>query len=92
MIKGIFMNRKNLVEFSELVEHATTLGYDWNTACDFLDDMRPQYEIHKLELEASEFVKNTEHPEKNEYSDEVYHVMSTFFTENKVKSITVINS
>lgn len=82
----------NLVEFSEIIEHATKLGYDWNDACMFLDDLRPQYEINKLELEVNDFVKNTNNPEENEYSDEVYHVMNDFFNNLNVKSITIINS
>lgn len=82
------MKRANLVNFTEIVEHATTLGYDWNNACELLDNLRPQYEVSSYEFEKSEFDKNKS---DNEHSDEENEIMTSFFEKNKVKRITVVN-
>lgn len=82
------MKRANLVNFSEIVEHATTLGYDWNNACGLLDNLRPQYEVSSYEFEKSEFDKSKS---DNEHSDEENEIMTSFFEANKVKRITVVN-
>ena len=83
------MKKANLVEYTEILEHTTTLGYDWNTACGLLDNLRPQYEVHSFEFEKSEFDKNKP---GNEHSEEENEVMTSFFETNNVQSITVINS
>jgi len=31
------------MECSDLIQHATTMGYEWNNACDLLRDFQPDY-------------------------------------------------
>ncbi len=50
------MQKSNLVEFSELLRHAETLGYGWNQAHQILvdDEVPPMYETKKREVDLDE--------------------------------------
>lgn len=51
------MRKANLVEFTELLEHAESLGYGWNEACVFLDDFFPKDGANIYPLKLSAFNK-----------------------------------
>jgi len=82
------MKKSNVVEFSELLEHAETLGYKWNDACGFLDGVRPQYEVHTTELRLSE---ENEWREEFEWDEKAIEVIKSFMKKNKVNEITVVD-
>ncbi len=82
------MKKSNIVEFSELLEHATTMGFTWNQACELLDDVRPQYEVHKTELRLNE---ENEWIEEFEWSEDAIKVIKSFMKKNNVTEITVID-
>lgn len=44
------MKHTVVVDMGDLLQHATTLGYDWNNACALLDRVRPQYEITQRDI------------------------------------------
>lgn len=39
------MAKVDLYEFGDILRHAKTLGYDWNTAHDILDPIYPYYGV-----------------------------------------------
>ena len=77
------MKKVNLVIFSDLLYHAGSIGYNWNEACDILDDIRPQYETYSCEYERSDFDYEGADPAIKE-------IMVSYFKKKKVKKITVI--
>lgn len=88
------MRTANLVEFTELLQHAETLGYDWNAACKFLDDFNPKDEANICSLKLSQFNKKEGTPEFDEimdveYSDRVNQVLTTFFQKHNVVDIDI---
>lgn len=88
------MRKANLVEFCELIEHAETLGYEWNDACDFLDGFRPQDEANICSLKLSDLNKKEGTPEFDdimdvEYSDKVNQVLTSFFQKHAVVDIDI---
>lgn len=88
------MRKSNLVEFTELLEHAETLGYDWNAACDFLDDFRPKDGSNICSLKLSQLNKKEGTPEFDnivdvEYSDKVNQILTSFFKKHAVVDIDI---
>lgn len=88
------MRKSNLVEFTELLEHAETLGYDWNAACDFLDDFRPKDGANICSLKLSQLNKKEGTPEFDnivdvEYSDKVNQILTSFFKKYAVVDIDI---
>lgn len=88
------MRTSNLVEFTELLEHAETLGYDWNDACTFLDDFRPKDEANIFSLKLSQLNKKEGTPEFDnimdvEYPDKVNQVLTSFFQKHAVVDIDI---
>lgn len=88
------MKKANFVEFHELLEHATTLGYDWNIACGFMDDLRPQYEVRTITFHIDELGKKETDEDYDEdydviYPEELNHVMKSFFEKHGVDEIQI---
>jgi len=82
------MKKVNLVQFPEIIQHATTLGYKWNDACNLLNDVRPMFEITSMEYRLDE---EDEWREDFEFSEEVITILKSFMNKKKVKEITVVN-
>jgi len=88
------MRKSNLVEFTELLEHAETLGYNWNDACVFLDDFRPKDEANICSLKLSNLNKKEGTPEFDtimdvEYTAKVNQVLTSFFQKHNVFDIDI---
>lgn len=88
------MKKANFVEFHELLEHATTLGYEWNSACRFMDSLRPQYEVRTITFHVDELGKKETDEDFDEdydisYPEELNHVMKSFFEKNGVDEIQI---
>ena len=82
------MRKANLVDFADIIRHATTLGYKWNDACDLLDDVRPTHESYCMDYNIND---EEEWREDFEWSEEVINVLKTFMKSNKIEEMTVIN-
>ena len=82
------MKKVNLVEFSEIIKYATTLGYKWNDACELLDNVRPQHEIHSMDYSLED---EEEWREDFEWSEEVINILKSFMKKMKIKEMTVID-
>ena len=84
------MKKVNLVEMSDLLFHAESLGYEWNKACDILRDVRPEYEITSLEYNKTDFDPGCEGEIEEYYSQDTLKIMSSYFKKKRVKDITVV--
>jgi len=80
------MKKANLVEFSELLFHAKTLGYEWNDAHEILDNdnIRPMYEIHENTIYIGD-------DEEFEWSEDTKKIVYSYMEKHNVKEITVID-
>lgn len=80
------MRKTNLVEFSELLEHAETLGYKWNEAHEILDNdnIRPTHEIHENTIHFGD-------DEEFEWSEDTKKIVYSFMKKQNVNVITVID-
>lgn len=97
------MRSVNLVMFSALLDHAETLGIDYNDANDLLDGagIRPEYEVKSRDYHVSNFLppKNSNtrqnvygfYNDARDHDDEVNRIMLSYFEEHNVEKITVIN-
>lgn len=88
------MRKANLVEFSELLEHAETLGYDWNDTCDLLDEFRPSEgaSFYSLKLSQLNKKKNTagfDSLRDIEYPDRINEILTSFFVKHNVVDIDI---
>lgn len=79
---------ETVVEFTELLGHAVTLGYDWNGAHDILvmDEIPPMYEITKRTWYLSDFKG-----EDYDFSEDTRKIMINFFEVNKLTEFLLIN-
>ena len=95
------MRTVNLVEFTDLLSHAETLGYGWNDAIEILDGIPPEYEVKQRNWSLIEFLP-PDNPETvqdvcgfyndaRDHSDDCNRIMATYFGKHGVKQITVIN-
>ena len=79
-----------LVEFSELLFFAESMGFEWNDAHEFLvnDEIPPMYEIRSRNYYLSDFV-----PESSnyEFSEETMKIMKGFFEKNNIEAFTLVN-
>jgi len=88
------MQKSNLVHFAELFEHAETLGYNWNDACNFLDEFRPTGESSIYYLQLSDLNKKKTNPNfdqwlDTEYPDNVNEVLTSFLNKHDVIEIDI---
>jgi hypothetical protein len=94
------MRTVNYVPFTDLIVYATTIGYDWNQACDFMNSLRPQYEMHTHEFSSSDFWighEKNDHEKTSEpiprcsyrATDDAIKVMISFFKTHAVDNIMV---
>lgn len=79
------MKQVNLVEFSGILRFAQERGYDWNEACEFLDDLRPQYEVNHIDFNIND-IDDVDYG----YCDKLKSVMRDYFAEKKVHSISIV--
>lgn len=79
------MKKANIVEFTDLLSHAVTIGYCWNQAHEILvkDEVPPMYECKKREMYLEEIGLNG-------YSEDTMKILTSFFEENKVTEFTII--
>ena len=81
------MKRINLVNFSELVEHATGLGYSSGQAEDILSDNGiREAGVRKKDFEITDF-----HDKTPDYDNDTVKIMATFMYTNEVDMIVVVN-
>jgi hypothetical protein len=83
-----------LVDFSELLRYAGSIGIDWNTAHEYLvnDGIPPMYESNSCEYTFSEFVYNPDgHKWAPTYSDETYRIMVGFMVKENLDGFTLVN-
>lgn len=90
------MKKANFVEYHELLQHATTLGYDWNHACEFMDSLRPQYEVRTITFHVDELGKKETDEGFDEdfdiiYPDELNHVMKSFLKNMVLTKFRLLN-
>lgn len=83
-----------LVDFSELLHYAVSIGISWNTAHTYLvnDGIPPMYESKSHEYYFGEFVYNPDgHKWAPNYSDETYRIMVGFMVKENLGEFTLIN-
>ena len=81
------MAKVDLYEITDIIGHARELGYDWNHACDFLqnDEIGPMYEITKRTHDLSDI-------DQYGYSPDTIKVMKSFFAQEGLTSFVVVGS
>lgn len=79
-----------VVEFSELLSFAESIGFEWNDAHEFLvdDEIPPMYEINKRTYYLNDF---TPESSNSDFSEETIKIMRGFFEENNINTFTLIN-
>jgi hypothetical protein len=83
-----------LVEFSEVLSYAESIGISWNTAHEYLvnDGIPPMYERNSCEYYFSELVYNPDgHKWAPSYSHETYRIMVGFMVKENLGGFTLIN-
>jgi hypothetical protein len=78
------MAKVDLFKYSDLLAHAVSLGYDHNDACDFMDSVRPQYEIRVYDFEEDQI----DDPDY-EYCDKFKHVMRDFMKTHELTEFKI---
>lgn len=78
------MAKVDLFDFTDLLEHAESLGYDYNDACEFMDGVRPQYEI-----KVYNFHENDIDDPDYDYCDKFKHVMRDFMKQNNLTEFKI---
>ena len=80
------MKTVTLVEFSDLVNHAETIGYYHNQAISILDrdDIQPKYECNSYEYYDSDI-------DQYGWSEDTKKIMKTFFEKHNLKQFTLVN-
>jgi len=73
------MKKKNVIEFTDIVEHAVKLGYKWNDACDFLDYFYPSYGMRDCSIKEL----------AREGNKDCKKVMESFYKKHKVTEFSI---
>lgn len=88
------MAKINLFEFSDILKHAESMGYDWNTIHDVLkyDGCCPMNEARTIELELPSEEETLE-DFRGEYggdaSEDTFKILKSFAKKHKVYYVTI---
>ncbi len=79
-----------LVDFSDVLSIAESVGYSWNQAHDILvnDNICPMYEINQFDYYVSDFDEK-ENPYG--YSEDTLKIMNAFCKSNNLEEFTMVN-
>jgi len=77
----------NLYEFGDLLNHATTLGYDWNVIHDILveDEIPPMYESKKHEIYLCDLEDN-----EYDYGKDTLKVLMSFMEKEDIANMVIV--
>jgi len=80
------MKKTNLVDFGDILSHATTLGYDWNSIHDVLvkDGICPMYEQNSVDVYLSDVRSNA-----YGWTNDTVKILQSFLEKNKVTLVTI---
>ena len=80
--------KENVFEFTDVLEHATSMGYVWNDMCDELRDLQPMYENKYMEWDRSDFITDEDY--ETDRSEIECKVMLSFFDSIDLDFVTLI--
>jgi hypothetical protein len=90
----MMVRRVNLVDFSNLLFYAESIGISWNTAHEILvkDEICPMYERNSCDYDFTDFVRNDPtYGGAYSCSDETMRIVVGFMVKEDLSDITVVN-
>jgi hypothetical protein len=75
------MQQQNTIEFSELLFHACTLGYNWNQAHNILDHYYPCHGPRTISIDNANEEENTD----------AKKILKSFFKTSKVDVVIILS-
>lgn len=86
------MQKVNLIDFTDLLFHAETLGYGWNQAHDILDKFVPRYgmkNVYLYEIEDNDTDPEDRDPDVEPISEDAKKIMLSFFKKHNVDEFSI---
>lgn len=80
----------NLIDFSELLSYAETMGYDWDEAHKILDNFYPRYGVRVVFVsDLYKFDIEDEDVEGEMVGEDARKILLSFFDKHKVTEFTI---
>lgn len=86
------MQKVNLIDFTDLLFHAKTLGYEWNQAHDILDNFYPYYgvkNVYLYQIEDNDTDPEDRDPDVEPISEDAKKIMLSFFKKHNVDEFSI---